>query len=168
MIATYALCGFANFGSIGIQIGGIGALAPERRERPRPPRDPRSHGRDARELHDGLHRGVAAVSLERADEAAAYVKSRTPLRPSIALVLGSGLGAFADSMQGATVIPYGEIPHFPTSTAIGHSGRLVVGATQGVPVAVMAGRVHYYEGYASSRWSSRCACWAGWASRSSS
>lgn len=87
------------------------------------------------------------MSLERADEAAAYVKSRTPLRPSIALVLGSGLGAFAESMQGATVIPYGAIPHFPTSTAIGHSGRLVVGATQGVPVAVMAGRVHYYEGY---------------------
>jgi len=87
------------------------------------------------------------VSLERADEAAAYLKSRTPLRPSIALVLGSGLGAFADSLEGATVIPYGQIPHFPTSTAIGHSGRLVVGATQGVPVTVMAGRVHYYEGY---------------------
>ena len=87
------------------------------------------------------------MSLERADEAAAYLKSRTPLRPSIALVLGSGLGAFADSLEGATVIPYGQIPHFPTSTAIGHSGRLVVGATQGVPVTVMAGRVHYYEGY---------------------
>ena len=85
--------------------------------------------------------------LEQAQEAADFIASRTPLRPSQALVLGSGLGAFADNLAGSTVIPFGEIPHFPTSTAIGHSGKLVIGTSHGVPVFVMAGRVHYYEGY---------------------
>jgi purine-nucleoside phosphorylase len=80
-------------------------------------------------------------------EAVRFVQSKTPLRPAIGLVLGSGLGAFARSLEKATAIPYGEIPHFPTSTAIGHSGELVVGHCQGVPVAVMSGRAHYYEGY---------------------
>jgi purine-nucleoside phosphorylase len=65
----------------------------------------------------------------------------------VGLVLGSGLGAFAKTLERAVVVPYGEIPHFPTATAIGHKGDLVVGLTQGVPVAVMSGRVHYYEGY---------------------
>jgi purine-nucleoside phosphorylase len=80
-------------------------------------------------------------------EAVRFIQSRTPLRPSIGLVLGSGLGAFARSLERATAIPYGEIPRFPVSTAIGHSGELVVGFCQGVPVAVMSGRAHYYEGY---------------------
>jgi purine-nucleoside phosphorylase len=80
-------------------------------------------------------------------EAVRFIQSKTPLRPTIGLVLGSGLGAFARSLERATAIPYGEIPHFPTSTAIGHSGELVVGHCQGVPVAVMSGRAHYYEGY---------------------
>ena len=80
-------------------------------------------------------------------EAVRFVQSKTPLRPAIGLVLGSGLGAFARSLEKATAIPYGEIPGFPVSTAIGHSGELVVGHSQGVPVAVMAGRAHYYEGY---------------------
>lgn len=82
------------------------------------------------------------------DEAVAAL--RTPLggrSPRVALVLGSGLGAFADSLQDAVRVPYPEIPHFPASTAIGHSGRLVVGTTHGAPVAVMAGRAHLYEGY---------------------
>ena len=80
-------------------------------------------------------------------EAVRSVQSKTPLRPAIGLVLGSGLGAFARSLEKATAIPYREIPHFPVSTAIGHSGELVVGHCQGVPVAVMSGRSHYYEGY---------------------
>jgi purine-nucleoside phosphorylase len=80
-------------------------------------------------------------------DAVRFVQSKTPLRPAIGLVLGSGLGAFARSLEKATAIPYGEIPHFPVSTAIGHSGELVVGHCQGIPVAVMAGRAHYYEGY---------------------
>jgi purine-nucleoside phosphorylase len=75
------------------------------------------------------------------------VRGRTKLRPAVALVLGSGLGAFADTMAGATRIPYRDIPHFPTSTAIGHRGEMVVGTAAGTPVAVMNGRVHYYEGY---------------------
>jgi purine-nucleoside phosphorylase len=72
---------------------------------------------------------------------------RTRLRPRIAVVLGSGLGAFADSLADATRIDYRQIPHFPVSTAIGHAGRLVMGAVQGVPIAAMQGRVHFYEGY---------------------
>lgn len=85
--------------------------------------------------------------LARLNEATQYIQSRSALRPSVGLVLGSGLGAFAQSLERPTKIPYGQIPHFPTSTAIGHQGELVLGTSQGVPVAVMNGRVHYYEGY---------------------
>jgi purine-nucleoside phosphorylase len=85
--------------------------------------------------------------LQQLAEATKHVLGRTPLRPAVGLVLGSGLGAFARSLGDAVAIPYAEIPHFPRSTAIGHKGELVVGRCQGVPVAVMNGRVHYYEGY---------------------
>jgi purine-nucleoside phosphorylase len=84
---------------------------------------------------------------ERAEDAAQFIFSRTELRPKIALVLGSGLGPFADEFSNATKIPYAEIPHFPQSTAIGHAGQLVVGTVDGVAVAGMQGRVHLYEGY---------------------
>ena len=67
--------------------------------------------------------------------------------PAALVVLGSGLGAFADSLENKTVIPYGDIPHWPVSTAPGHAGRLVFGTLGGMPLAVMQGRVHYYEGY---------------------
>jgi purine-nucleoside phosphorylase len=82
-----------------------------------------------------------------ADAAARLILGRTPLRPRIGLVLGSGLGGFADSLADATRIPYAEIPAFPRSTAIGHAGQLVIGKAGVVPVAVMQGRVHLYEGY---------------------
>jgi purine-nucleoside phosphorylase len=82
-----------------------------------------------------------------ADGAAKLILSRTPLRPKIGLVLGSGLGAFADSLTDAARVPYAEIPSFPQSTAIGHAGRLVIGNAGAVPVAAMQGRVHLYEGY---------------------
>ena len=85
--------------------------------------------------------------LPRLDEAVSFIASRTALRPKVGLVLGSGLGAFAKTLDEAIAIPSGEIPHFPVSTAIGHTGELVIGLCAGVPVAVMAGRVHYYEGY---------------------
>jgi purine-nucleoside phosphorylase len=85
--------------------------------------------------------------LSKADEAVRFIRSRASLRPSIGLVLGSGLGAFASSLDKATLIPYTLIPHFPASTAIGHSGELILGTARGVPLAVMSGRVHYYEGY---------------------
>jgi len=83
----------------------------------------------------------------RAERAAKFVLSKTKLRPRIGLVLGSGLGAFADDFQAATRIDYRKIPHFPRSTAIGHAGRLVIGQVESVPVVGMQGRVHYYEGY---------------------
>ena len=82
-----------------------------------------------------------------ADSAAQLILNRTALRPKIGLVLGSGLGAFADSLTDATRVPYAEIPAFPQSTAIGHAGRLVIGRAGDVPVAAMQGRVHLYEGY---------------------
>jgi purine-nucleoside phosphorylase len=83
----------------------------------------------------------------QAESAAQLILTRTPLRPKIGLVLGSGLGAFADSLSDATRIPYADIPSFPQSTAIGHAGRLVIGNAASVPVAAMQGRVHQYEGY---------------------
>ncbi len=86
-----------------------------------------------------------------ADEAARFILSRTALRPRIALVLGSGLGAFADELQHAVRLPYSEIPWFPLSTAVGHAGALVIGAIGGVAVAVMQGRVHLYEGYSAQQ-----------------
>lgn len=82
-----------------------------------------------------------------AESAAAFLLSKTPLRPNIALVLGSGLGAFADELNQSTHIPYAQIPSFPRSTAIGHAGQMVIGKAEGTPVAVMQGRVHLYEGY---------------------
>src|SRR6476661_4083574 len=85
--------------------------------------------------------------FERAEAAANFIFSKTTLRPKIALVLGSGLGAFADEFGSATKIPYAEIPHFPKSTAIGHAGKLVIGVVGEIPVAGMQGRVHLYEGY---------------------
>ncbi len=83
----------------------------------------------------------------RAERAAKFLRAKTSLRPKIGLVLGSGLGAFADDFEQATRIPYQKIPGFPVATAIGHAGRLVLGLMEGVPVAALQGRVHYYEGY---------------------
>ncbi len=84
---------------------------------------------------------------EQAAAAAAHIRARSHLMPTIGIVLGSGLGAFAESIADAIAIPFSEIPHFPQSTVPGHSGRLVLGTLDNVPVAVMQGRVHAYEGY---------------------
>ena len=88
-----------------------------------------------------------SAELVRAEAAAKFIKKKTKLSPKIALVLGSGLGGFADEFANATRIPYSKIPHFPRSTAIGHVGQLVVGTVEGVDVVGMQGRVHLYEGY---------------------
>jgi len=85
--------------------------------------------------------------FERAEEAAAFIRARTRLRPKVGLVLGSGLGAFADELNDATAIPYAAVPHFPRPTAEGHAGRLVIGLCEDAPVAILQGRVHYYEGH---------------------
>jgi purine-nucleoside phosphorylase len=80
-------------------------------------------------------------------EASDFIESRLPIVPRVAVVLGSGLGAFADTLQEATVIPYSEISGWPAPTAVGHAGKLVVGTVDGAPVAALSGRVHLYEGY---------------------
>jgi len=85
--------------------------------------------------------------FEKAESAAAFLLSQTKLRPRIGLVLGSGLGGMADELAGAVRIPYHDIPAFPRSTAVGHAGQMVIGSDAGIPVAVMQGRVHQYEGY---------------------
>ena len=83
----------------------------------------------------------------RAEGAARVIRSRIKSQPEIALVLGSGLGGFADEFENAVRIPYQEVPGFATSTAQGHAGRLVIGEVAGRPVIAMQGRFHYYEGY---------------------
>lgn len=85
--------------------------------------------------------------VPRVKEAAAFVRSRTRLRPRVALVLGSGLGGLADAIERDATIPYASVPHFPQSTVEGHSGNLVVGTLEGKPAVAMQGRVHFYEGY---------------------
>jgi purine-nucleoside phosphorylase len=86
-----------------------------------------------------------------AEAAAKFILRKTKLRPKIALVLGSGLGAFADEFSKAAKIPYAKIPYFARSTAIGHAGQLVLGTVDGIPVAGMQGRVHLYEGYSAKQ-----------------
>jgi len=92
-------------------------------------------------------RPVASEYLKRIEEAAAAVRARTRVRPEAGVILGTGLGDFADALELETVVSYAEIPHFPVSTVEGHAGELHLGRLAGRPVAVMKGRVHYYEGY---------------------
>ncbi|MFN2532739.1 MAG: purine-nucleoside phosphorylase [Pyrinomonadaceae bacterium] len=91
---------------------------------------------------------MASSSLyERAEHAARTIRARMTDEPRIAVVLGSGLGGFADNFTDPAAIPYHEIPGFVRSTAVGHAGRLVIGQIEQVPLLAMQGRVHYYEGY---------------------
>ena len=83
--------------------------------------------------------------FERAEEAAAFVRQQSAVAPAVGIVLGSGLGPLADDVEGAVVIPYDGIPHFPKLTVQGHSGNLLIGSIAGCPVAVLQGRKHYYE-----------------------
>jgi purine-nucleoside phosphorylase len=76
-----------------------------------------------------------------------FIRSESALRPLVGCVLGSGLGAFVDEVEDGVEIPYSAIPGWPRSTAIGHAGKLIIGKVNGTPVVVMAGRVHFYEGY---------------------
>ena len=80
-------------------------------------------------------------------EAKRYIEGHTDLRPAIGVVLGSGLGAFADELQDRVELPYSEIPGWPRSTAVGHAGQLIIGKLDGLDLAVMAGRAHLYEGH---------------------
>jgi len=84
---------------------------------------------------------------ERIAEAADTIGKTCPLTPRVGVVLGSGLGEFADAVADAAVVPYADIPHFKAAGVAGHAGRLVLGRIGPVPVAVMKGRIHYYEGH---------------------
>lgn len=89
--------------------------------------------------------------LRELDEAVQFVESRSKVRPVVGVVLGSGLGAWADGLHPQDRFPYGEIPHMPHSTVVGHAGNLCLGRTYDVPVACLQGRVHLYEGHVPDR-----------------
>ena len=84
---------------------------------------------------------------EKVKESAQFIESRTTLRPTIGIILGSGLGSLVDIMEERTVIPYKEIPNFPQSHVAGHAGNLVIGRIGQEIIAAMQGRFHYYEGF---------------------
>ncbi|MEO5616408.1 MAG: purine-nucleoside phosphorylase [Candidatus Eisenbacteria bacterium] len=90
---------------------------------------------------------MAGELMTQIQEAADAVRARTRITPEIGVILGTGLGDFASGLETEAVIPYREIPHFPVSTVEGHAGELHLGRLGGRPVAVMKGRVHFYEGY---------------------
>ncbi|GAB4160354.1 MAG: purine-nucleoside phosphorylase [Candidatus Promineifilaceae bacterium] len=85
------------------------------------------------------------------ESAAAAVRQRARGKPVIGLVLGSGLSSLADQVEGADVIPYDEIPHWPVTTVAGHAGQVVVGSLAGKQVMILQGRTHFYEGYPMSQ-----------------
>ena len=90
---------------------------------------------------------MASPLLAQIEEAAAHVRARSRTRPEVGIVLGTGLGDFAGALVTETIVPYRDIPHFPVSTVESHAGELHLGTLAGRPVAVLKGRVHYYEGY---------------------
>ena len=85
--------------------------------------------------------------IQPINDAVAYVRSKTKTAPHIGVVLGSGLGSVVDSVKTETVIPYGEIPGAKAATVIGHSGQMVIGTIGNVPIVILSGRMHFYEGY---------------------
>lgn len=90
---------------------------------------------------------MSICAFSESIEAASFVRGRTKLRPTVAVVLGSGLEAFVDLLEERKCMRFPEIPHFPVSTVHGHGGQLTLGTINGTPIAVMVGRVHAYEGY---------------------
>lgn len=86
-------------------------------------------------------------NLAQIDEVAQQVRARLPVQPKVGIILGSGLGALAEAIESAVIIPYQDLPHWPRPTVQGHMGRLVCGKLEGQDVLVMQGRAHYYEGY---------------------
>jgi purine-nucleoside phosphorylase len=96
------------------------------------------------------HEGAVGVREEIA-AAVQAIRRRSELRPRLALILGSGLGGLAEAVEPDAIIPYSEIPGFPVSSVPGHAGRLLLGLLEGQRVAVMQGRIHYYEGHPMSR-----------------
>jgi purine-nucleoside phosphorylase len=87
------------------------------------------------------------LTLEQIDETSAVVRSQLKDQPQVSVILGSGLGGLAERIEQPTFIPYTQLPYWPISTVVGHSGQLVIGKLEGQPVIIMQGRAHYYEGY---------------------
>jgi purine-nucleoside phosphorylase len=87
------------------------------------------------------------ITLETIDRVAQGIRSKIKTQPRFGLILGTGLGGLAQAVQNATIIPYRELPDWPVSTVMGHTGQLVIGDLESKPVLVMQGRTHYYEGY---------------------
>lgn len=85
--------------------------------------------------------------FENSADAAAFLRGRLPRVPEVAVILGSGLGDFAEGLTEAVTVPYGQIPHWPAATVVGHAGKLVCGNVAGRPVLALSGRAHYYEGH---------------------
>jgi CNT family concentrative nucleoside transporter len=156
-IATFALCGFANFGSIGIQIGGIGALAPNRRH------DLARLGMRAMlagTLANFMTATIAGFLLytlravgyfEDVQAAADVVGGPLGESPAMAIVLGSGLGDVAGRLERPIAFDYADLPHWPVSRVPGHEGRLLVGHMGGKRVVLLSGRCHVYEGHSLQR-----------------
>jgi purine-nucleoside phosphorylase len=90
---------------------------------------------------------IPYFSLEQIDEVVKAIQARTLVRPRVSIILGSGLNRLAESVEKPDLIPFGDMPHFPVSTVLGHAGRLVIGTLEGQTVFVMQGRIHFYEGY---------------------
>ncbi|MGA7195327.1 MAG: purine-nucleoside phosphorylase [Anaerolineales bacterium] len=90
---------------------------------------------------------IAHFSLEQIDEVVKAIRARTSYQPRVSIILGSGLNGLAESVEKPDIIPFGELPHFPVSTVMGHAGRLVIGTLEEQTVFVMQGRIHFYEGY---------------------
>jgi purine-nucleoside phosphorylase len=100
-----------------------------------------------RQLDSSREEACVKGLYEKIEEAKQHIRKLTPATPRFALILGTGLGAMADAIETDAKIPYGDIPHFATSTSIGHEGNLIVGKLGGREVVAMQGRLHYYEGY---------------------
>ncbi len=91
------------------------------------------------------------ITIQEIDNVVAAILSKADIKPRIGMILGSGLSRFAESIENATVIPFGDLPHWPISTVKGHAGQLVIGQLEGQDVFVMQGRIHFYEGYTMSQ-----------------
>ncbi len=91
------------------------------------------------------------LTIKEIDEVVAAILSKVETKPRIGMILGSGLSSFAETIENAVSIPFGDLPHFPVSTVKGHAGKLVIGQLEGLDVFVMQGRIHFYEGYTMSQ-----------------
>ncbi len=91
------------------------------------------------------------ITIQEIDDVVAAILSKVDIKPRVGMILGSGLNRFAENIENAVIIPFGDLPHFPISTVKGHSGQLVIGQLEGQNVFVMQGRIHFYEGYTMSQ-----------------